>query len=313
VAACVKCSLLVFLWLGVVATMLGLLVELVLLPLRLPANQSALIFVYQDWTMGVLGLKLWHLLVVVAPRREGQGQEVAGAAAAGARPQQRPAAGGAAAAGAAARGGAGGAAGAAADADDDSWLAHFEALQREGFRHINCRRALTKLVLPVMAHLGTALAAPYVVTRWLLPMVGLPARWLQLANLWAYTVLAVAMAAVAAVRKVRALAAALHATIKDDRYLVGRRLNNCEQQAAREKAAAEAARSAQQVEGGQVGSKVGDDEAGALSSSKGESSGVQAGGEEGVSSAHVDVEGQQQGQQQRQHPHEQTEIEPLEA
>lgn len=310
-AACVKCSLLMFLWLGVVATMLGLLVELVLLPLRLPANQSALIFVYQDWTMGVLGLKLWHLLVVVAPRREGQGQEAPGAAAAGARPQQRPAAGGAAAAGAAARGGAGGAAGAAADADDDSWLAHFEALQREGFRHIHCRRALTKLVLPVMAHLGTALAAPYVVTRWLLPMAGLPARWLQLANLWAYTVLAAAMAAVAAVRKVRALAAALHATIKDDRYLVGRRLNNCEQQAAREKAAAAAARAAQQGEGGQQqgdGSEGGGGEVGGTGSSKVGVSGVQAGGEEGASSAQADVQQRQQRQRQ-----EQTEIEPLEA
>jgi hypothetical protein len=42
-----KCGVLVVLWLGVVATMLGMLCELVLLPLRLPPNQTALIYLYQ--------------------------------------------------------------------------------------------------------------------------------------------------------------------------------------------------------------------------------------------------------------------------
>lgn len=42
-----QCALLLVLWLGVVATMLGMLCELVLLPLRLPPNQTALIYLYQ--------------------------------------------------------------------------------------------------------------------------------------------------------------------------------------------------------------------------------------------------------------------------
>jgi hypothetical protein len=42
--------------LGVVATLLGMLCEMVLMPLRLPPNQTALIYLYQDWTMGVLAL-----------------------------------------------------------------------------------------------------------------------------------------------------------------------------------------------------------------------------------------------------------------
>lgn len=33
-----------------------MLCELVLLPLRLPPNQTALLYCYQDWTMGVLAL-----------------------------------------------------------------------------------------------------------------------------------------------------------------------------------------------------------------------------------------------------------------
>jgi hypothetical protein len=261
--------------------MLGLLVELVLLPLRLPPNQSALIFLYQDWTMGVLGLKLWHLLVVVAPRREGQGQGQArghgqGGAAAAAAAAAAAGVPGAApdgvqegeAAAAAAAGGGGGAlgqglgehgdaagggggAGVGLEGGDDSWAAHFEALQREGFRNINCRRVLQRLVLPVVAQLGTALAAPYALTRGLLPLLGLPAPWLQRANLWAYAALALALAALAAVRRLRAAAAALHSAIRDDRYLVGRRLDNCDAAAARRQA--EEVRRAGQQPGGVQG------------------------------------------------------------
>ena len=42
-----QCVVLLVLWLGVAATMLGVLCELVLLPLRLPPNQTALIYLYQ--------------------------------------------------------------------------------------------------------------------------------------------------------------------------------------------------------------------------------------------------------------------------
>lgn len=49
-----QCAVLLVLWLGVVATMLGMLCELVLLPLRLPPNQTALIYLYQVSVWGVL-------------------------------------------------------------------------------------------------------------------------------------------------------------------------------------------------------------------------------------------------------------------
>ena len=51
-----------FLWLGVVATLLGMLLELSLLPFRLDPNQTALMYVYQDFTVGIL---------VSAPPRKG--------------------------------------------------------------------------------------------------------------------------------------------------------------------------------------------------------------------------------------------------
>eukprot|EP00775_Hariotina_reticulata_P005538 gene5538-5774_t len=137
-------TVLLVLWLGVVATMLGMLCELVLLPLRLPPNQTALIYLYQDWTMGVLVLKLWHLMVMVTPRR---GQD---------------------------------------PPDPNSWQAHFEAVQAGGLRNLQFKRALTKIVLPMMIQLGTGLSAPYVLSRGVLPLLRPPAEVLQYADLYAH-------------------------------------------------------------------------------------------------------------------------------
>jgi hypothetical protein len=56
-----QCGVLVVLWLGVVATMLGMLCELVLLPLRLPPNQTALIYLYQVRGAAVWWVGVWNL------------------------------------------------------------------------------------------------------------------------------------------------------------------------------------------------------------------------------------------------------------
>ncbi|KAF6256292.1 hypothetical protein COO60DRAFT_1702419 [Scenedesmus sp. NREL 46B-D3] len=182
-----QCAVLLVLWLGVVATMLGMLCELVLLPLRLPPNQTALIYLYQDWTMGVLALKLWHLLIMVAPRRDGA-------------------------------------------APPDSWQAHFDALQAGGLRNLDFSRALTKIVLPVLLNLATSLAVPYVVTRAVLPLLQMPASVRGYASLYAYPAYHGACVAWLGGRRLHALAAQLHNAIRDDRYLVGRQLNNFELQ-----------------------------------------------------------------------------------
>jgi hypothetical protein len=140
---------------------------------------------WQDWTMGVLALKLWHLLVMVAPRGDGA-------------------------------------------APPDSWQAHFDALQAGGLRNLDFSRALTKIVLPVLLNLATSLAVPYVVTRAVLPLLQLPASVLGYANLYAYQVYHGAYVAWLGGRRLHALAVQLHNAIRDDRYLVGRQLNNFE-------------------------------------------------------------------------------------
>lgn len=153
--------------------------------------------------MGVLALKLWHLLVIVAPRREG-----------------RP------------------------PPDPDSWQGHFDALQAGGLRGLDFPRALTKVVGPVLLQLATCLAVPYVVTRGLLPLLGLPAAVQRYANLYGYLAYHGAYLAVLGSRKLASLAVQLHNTIRDDRYLVGRELNNHEQQQQQQRDAAEAAEKA---------------------------------------------------------------------
>lgn len=139
--------------------------------------------------MGVLALKLLHLLVMVTPRREGR-QPV----------------------------------------DPDSFQAHFEAIQAGGLRNLDFHRALTKIVLPVLLELATSLAAPYVITRGVLPLLGLPVHVLQYANLYAYQVYHGFVLLFLGSKKVGRLAVQLHNAIRDDKYLVGRQLNNFELQ-----------------------------------------------------------------------------------
>lgn len=153
--------------------------------------------------MGVLALKLWHLLVMVAPRRDGQ----------------PPA--------------------------EDSWQAHFEALQNDGLRNLNFTRTMRGILLPVMTQLATALAVPYVITRGVLPWLGLPAPALQYANLYGHQVYHGMYLLYLGLRRLRKVAVELHNAIRDDRYLVGKELNNFDGEAAAAAAAVAAAAAAE--------------------------------------------------------------------
>lgn len=129
--------------------------------------------------------KLWHLLVMVNPQRDGR-----------------------------------------APVDPDSWQAHLEALQIGGLRNLDLHRALTKLVLPVLLNLATCLSVPYVISRGLLPHLGLSASALQYANLYAHQVCHGCYLAFLGVKRFVRLAVQLHNAIRDDKYLLGRELQN---------------------------------------------------------------------------------------
>jgi E3 ubiquitin-protein ligase MARCH6 len=126
--------------------------------------------------------------------------------------------------------------------DPDSWQAHFEALQAGGLRQLDTQRAMRHIVLPVLVNIATVLAAPYVATRGLLPLLpGVPVRVLVLANLYGHTACVGVLAAAWGARQLAVAAARLHNSIRDDRYLVGRELHNFEAERAAEAAASAAA------------------------------------------------------------------------
>lgn len=61
-----KAALLLTLWLGAVPLLVGLLFELlVVIPLRVPVDESPVFLLYQDWALGLLFLKIWTRLVMV--------------------------------------------------------------------------------------------------------------------------------------------------------------------------------------------------------------------------------------------------------
>lgn len=51
---------------GLIPLLVGMLAEQVLLPLRLPANEHPLLALSQDWTIGLLLIKLWQSLIMRA-------------------------------------------------------------------------------------------------------------------------------------------------------------------------------------------------------------------------------------------------------
>jgi E3 ubiquitin-protein ligase MARCH6 len=53
-------------WLGVMPIIIGVIFEFaILLPLRCPINESPYFFVFHDWALGLLYLKVWFRIVML--------------------------------------------------------------------------------------------------------------------------------------------------------------------------------------------------------------------------------------------------------
>lgn len=175
-----KGSILASLWFGFLPLAAGLLVELtVIVPLRVPYDQTPYFNLRQDWAFGLLLIRIMSRVVL-----------------------------------------AGG-----LDADSRERL---ERAREGGFLGAgrNFHRTMRELVGPVVGWSLTALSAPYCMARVVLPALGTnPAltaafyRYIYLWMLWAYMLGHVGHYTSAALK-------ALHDSIRDDRYLVGRRLYN---------------------------------------------------------------------------------------
>ncbi|CAI5469898.1 unnamed protein product [Closterium sp. Yama58-4] len=184
-AVALKAAVLLLLWLVVAPILAGLLVDLaVIMPIRVPINESPLLSLYHDWVLGLILLKLWARVVTA------QNHLLA----------------------------------------NHEWRARFLRLQQDGLRRLNARRTFQEIIAPVLLFLLTALSAPFLAVRAALPLLRLPPVLESAAFRFAW-ITALGVVGTARVwRRVCEWLASLHDAIRDDRYLVGRRLHNFQHQ-----------------------------------------------------------------------------------
>lgn len=178
----VKSSALLSIWIFVIPVLIGLLFELlVIVPMRVPVDESPVFLLYQDWALGLIFLKIWTRLVMLD--------------------QVLPLV-------------------------DESWRIKFERVREDGFSRLQGFWVLREIVLPIIMKLLTALCVPYVLARGLFPVFGYPLvvnsavyrfAWLGCLGfglLWYCG------------KRFHIWFTNLHNSIRDDRYLIGRRLHN---------------------------------------------------------------------------------------
>ncbi|XP_039127219.1 probable E3 ubiquitin ligase SUD1 [Dioscorea cayenensis subsp. rotundata] len=178
----VKSSVLLSIWIIVIPVLIGLLFELlVIVPMRVPVDESPVFLLYQDWALGLIFLKIWTRLVMLD--------------------QMAPLV-------------------------DETWRVKFERVREDGFSRLRGLWVMREIVIPILMKLLTALCVPYVFARGVFPMLGYPLivnsavyRFAWLACLF-FTVFCFCA------RRFHVWFTNLHNSIRDDRYLIGRRLHN---------------------------------------------------------------------------------------
>lgn len=178
----VKSFLLLSLWILIIPVVIGLLFELlVVVPLRVPINESPVFLLYQDWALGLIFLKIWTRLVML---------------------------------------------GQMAPLVDETWRIKFDQVRADGFSRLRGLWILREIVTPILLKLLTALCVPYVFARGMFPLFGYSLiinsavyrfAWLgclTLGLLWH------------CMKRFHQWCMNLHNSIRDDRYLIGRRLHN---------------------------------------------------------------------------------------
>ncbi|KAL2642943.1 hypothetical protein R1flu_010530 [Riccia fluitans] len=177
-----KSFVLLTLWIIAIPILIGLLFELlVVVPLRVPIDESPVFIFYQDWALGLVFLKIWTRLVMLG--------------------QITPFA-------------------------DDSWRIKFEQVRADGFANLRGFWVLKEIICPILLKLITALVVPYVSARWFFPMLGYSLIVNSVANRFAWLGCFALGLLWYGMKRLRQWLLDLHNSIRDDRYLVGRRLHN---------------------------------------------------------------------------------------
>lgn len=178
----IKSSVLLSIWIFVIPVLIGLLFELlVIVPMRVPVDESPVFLLYQDWALGLIFLKIWTRLVMLD--------------------HMMPLV-------------------------DESWRVKFERVREDGFSRLQGLWVMREIVFPIIMKLLTALCVPYVLARGVFPVFGYPLVVNSAVYRFAWLgCLSFSMLCFCA-KRFHVWFTNLHNSIRDDRYLIGRRLHN---------------------------------------------------------------------------------------
>ncbi|KAG0495508.1 hypothetical protein HPP92_000199 [Vanilla planifolia] len=177
-----KSSFLLSIWIIVIPVLIGLLFELlVLVPMRVPMDESPVFLLYQDWALGLVFLKIWTRLVMLD--------------------QMAPLV-------------------------DETWRVKFERVRDDGFSGLRGLWVLREIVIPIITKLLTALCVPYVFAKGIFPIFGYPLIVNSAVYRFAWLGCLLFSMLCFCLKRFHVWFMNLHNAIRDDRYLIGRRLHN---------------------------------------------------------------------------------------
>ncbi|KAA3482425.1 putative E3 ubiquitin ligase SUD1 isoform X1 [Gossypium australe] len=181
-AIVIKSSVLLSIWIFVIPVLIGLLFELlVIVPMRVPVDESPVFLLYQDWALGLIFLKIWTRLVMLD--------------------HMMPLV-------------------------DESWRIKFERVREDGFSRLQGLWVLREIVFPIIMKLLTALCLPYVLARGVFPVLGYPLVVNSAVYRFAWLGCLGFSFLCFCAKRFHVWFTNLHNSIRDDRYLIGRRLHN---------------------------------------------------------------------------------------
>ncbi|PKA50627.1 E3 ubiquitin-protein ligase MARCH6 [Apostasia shenzhenica] len=177
-----KSSALLSIWIIIIPVLIGLLFELlVIVPMRVPVDESPVFLLYQDWALGLIFLKIWTRLVMLD--------------------QMAPLV-------------------------DESWRIKFERVREDGFSGLRGFWILREIVIPIITKLLTALCVPYVFAKGVFPVLGYPLIVNSAVYRFAWLGCLLFSMLFFCAKRFHVWFTNLHNSIRDDRYLIGRRLHN---------------------------------------------------------------------------------------
>ena len=109
---------------------------------------------------------------------------------------------------------------------DDSWRVSFEQVRADGFSRMRGWWVFKAIIFPILIRLMTAVGVPYVISCVLFPHLGYSAHINSVMRRFAWSGCLALGISWYVLKRLHRWFFDLHNAIRDDRYLVGRRLHN---------------------------------------------------------------------------------------